>query len=135
MTTNPDKSTNAPARAVRKLAHKKNVTTDAQENRSGASRPPNRETFNVKWRGIDFQLNWNENWLKSDMAHIEIKCVASGSVLPVTETGYRSHFTSAATVVNQGGPVAYVIAWLEAAAASSRDWQKKEAASRQLTLF
>jgi len=32
-------------------------------------------------------------------------------------------------------PVAYVIAWLDAVAASSSDWQKKEAAARQLTLF
>jgi hypothetical protein len=33
--------------------------------------------------------------------------------LPITETGYRSHFTAPETAAPFGGPVAYVIAWLD----------------------
>jgi hypothetical protein len=99
------------------------------------SRPLPGETFKAEWRGVDLQINWKENWLDTGMAHLEIVCIAKGAILPVTGTGYRSHFTVSENVVNRGGPVAYVIAWLDAAAASSTEWQKREAASRQLTLF
>ena len=98
------------------------------------SRPPSSESFIAEWRSVHFRINWKANWLNTGMAHIEIICLAKGARLPVTETGYRSHFTPPAAVANRGGPVAYVMAWLDAEAASP-EWQKHAAASRQLDLF
>lgn len=98
------------------------------------SRPPRSQSVMAEWRSVHFRINWKENWLKTGMAHLEIVCIAKGARLPVTETGYRSHFIPADAVVNRGGPVAYVMAWLDAEA-SSPEWQKRQAVSRQLTLF
>ena len=49
--------------------------------------------------------------------------------LPVTETGYRSHFIPAGTVAEHGGAVAFVTAWLEHEAART-GWS-----GAQLSLF
>ena len=54
--------------------------------------------------------------------------------LPITQTGYRSHFTSSAAVTSAGGPVNYALAWL-AAKADTPQWRAHEAATNQLTLF
>lgn len=54
--------------------------------------------------------------------------------LPITETGYRSHFVAASVIAAGGGPVAYVDMWLE----TNRDtpaWREREQAARQPTLF
>jgi len=97
-------------------------------------RPLPGETFTATWRRVDLQINWKDNWLNTGMGHLEIVCVSSGAVLPITETGYRSHFTAPEAVKEHGGPVAYVLAWLDAEAVSAK-WQKRDAASRQLNLF
>lgn len=54
--------------------------------------------------------------------------------LPVTETGYRSHFTSREAVEAEGGPVAYARKWLDCEAMSDA-WKAREAAARQMSLF
>jgi hypothetical protein len=54
--------------------------------------------------------------------------------LPFTQTGYRSHFLHPDEVEAEGGPAAYVTAWLNAAA-KERDWKAVQAATQQLDLF
>ena len=49
--------------------------------------------------------------------------------LPVTETGYRSHFMPYGTVESHGGAVAFVTAWLE------HDAKRAGWSGAQLTLF
>jgi hypothetical protein len=44
--------------------------------------------------------------------HIELR-TADRAALPVTETGYRSHFAPAGAVTEHGGAVAFVTAWLD----------------------
>lgn len=57
------------------------------------------------------------------LAHLEIEAVEPAkSPLPMTETGYRSHFGSADDVDAEGGPVAFVRASLEHAA-QSPEWK------------
>ena len=46
-----------------------------------------------------------------------------GGALPVTETGYRSHFIAAAELAAAGGPARYVLAWLDREARTKR-WQE-----------
>lgn len=44
--------------------------------------------------------------------HIELHS-ENRLALPVTETGYRSHFIPVGSVAQEGGPVAFVTAWLD----------------------
>jgi hypothetical protein len=52
----------------------------------------------------------------------------------ITETGYRSHFTSPDTVAAYGGPVAFVEAWLETES-QAPDWRREEQQRWRLSLF
>lgn len=98
------------------------------------------EIFPLKWRGIAIQVRYAANWLNMaakgyDTAHIEVESLdPERAPLPITETGYRSHFTSAETVAAYGGALAFVTTWLEEEAATPA-WKAYEARSRQLTLF
>lgn len=56
------------------------------------------------------------------------------AVLPITGTGYLSHFVPQGTIAQHGGPVAYVRRMLDEAA-SLPEWRKHLADSRQGSLF
>lgn len=96
------------------------------------------ETYRIDWEGIALSVRWTPQWLGIDLdghqvAHLEL--VSDERVpLPVTETGYRSHFTSREAVELEGGPVAYARKWLDYEAMSDA-WKVREAASRQMSLF
>lgn len=69
------------------------------------------------------------------MAHLEIETIApERAPLPITETGFRSHFTSPESVAAYGGPVAFVEAWLETES-QAPDWRVRDQAARQFALF
>lgn len=94
------------------------------------------ETFSIDWQGIALLVSYEVRWLNSEaanVAHLQIESV--GRVrLPITETGYLSHFREAELIAQAGGPVAYAVAWLDHAA-RSKEWRKYAEASRQLSLF
>ncbi len=98
------------------------------------------ETFRTVWNGVTIEIRWEPRWLNlssqcCDPAHLEIESIEPARApLPITETGYRSHFTSAETVAAFGGPVAYVEAWLETES-QAPDWRSSEQERRQLHLF
>jgi hypothetical protein len=97
------------------------------------------ETFRIEWSGISIEIRYEPNWLNLDIgfdtAHLAIESIAPDRApLPITETGYRSHFTSPETVAAYGGPVAFVEAWLETES-QAPDWRRGEQERRQLTLF
>lgn len=54
--------------------------------------------------------------------------------LPISQTGYLSHFEQADNIAAVGGAVAYVRAWLEYAARSPA-WLSGQEEARQLSLF
>ncbi len=94
--------------------------------------------FRADWRGIGLTINWVEEYFATDdgsyaVAHLEI-LADNRTPLPITETGYKSHFTSREAVEAEDGPVAYAIAWLDHDAAKPA-WAAREAAARQLSLF
>lgn len=100
------------------------------------------ESHRIEWRGIGIEIRYCDDWLPGfardyghTLAHIEIEAVQpSRARLPVTETGYRPHFTSAEEVADAGGPVRYVRDALDAAA-QSRAWKEYEEASCQMSLL
>ena len=96
---------------------------------------PQSHTYSLVWQGITIRVvhtprRWNA------IEHLEIRSVApAGAALPITGTGYRSHFVPIDTVAAHGGDVvAQVTAWLEEEA-TKPDWLAHVEASRQGDLF
>ena len=90
------------------------------------------ETHATTWEGIALQVRWNPNWCNVS-AHMEIES-ADRVPLPITETGYRSHFTPREQVECWGGPVEYAHAWLDQAARDPA-WIDAREKARQGDLF
>jgi hypothetical protein len=73
-----------------------------------------KEQHKITWRGIALTISFTPDWL-SVADHLEIE--TEGRVpLPVTETGYRSHFMAKGSIESYGGPVAFVTDWLDSEA-------------------
>lgn len=96
------------------------------------------QTFRATWRGIALTIHWTRVWFAMEdgsytIAHLEIMA-DDRAPLPITETGYKSHFTGAEAIDARGGPVAFTLAWLDHAARSP-EWAERAAAARQSSLF
>lgn len=99
-------------------------------------------TTTIDWEGITLLISYEPDWLnigedfaKVTTAHLEIRSISPEKApLPITETGYRSHFTGSNDIDEAGGPVAYVTAWLDHMA-RSKEWKYHVESSRQLSLF
>lgn len=73
------------------------------------------EQHSIIWRGIALAITFSPE--KFGMVdHIELH-TENKVALPVTETGYRSHFMATGTVAAHGGAIAFVTAWLDHEAA------------------
>ena len=99
------------------------------------------ETIDAEWQGIHLRISWEPQWLRTgeelgwDTAHLQVEAInPERAMLPITEPGYRSHFTTAAIVADMGGPLAFVRTWLNEEAETPA-WRAQEAASRQCALF
>lgn len=98
------------------------------------------ELHRIEWNGIGIEVRYAPEWLALhdtdyDVAHVEIEAVAPRRApLPITETGYRSHFTSKAVIDSYGGAVAFARAWIQAEEGKS-EWQAFAQSRRQMTLF
>tara|TARA_R100000005_G_scaffold49016_1_gene23507 strand:- start:1509 stop:1838 length:330 start_codon:yes stop_codon:yes gene_type:complete len=100
------------------------------------------ETHQMDWQGYRIQVRYCPSWSPSYeeiygecMAHLELMSLEEPRLpLPVTETGYRSHFTPTKFIDDEGGPVAFVHSWLDDAAKSPK-WKELEAISRQMSLL
>jgi len=99
----------------------------------------NIETYRTDWNGLTLEIRFEPNWLNIDAgidpAHLEIETIhPQRAPLPITETGFLSHFTSRDTVAAYGGAVAFVEAWLEAES-QAPDWRVAHQQRQQLNLF
>jgi hypothetical protein len=93
------------------------------------------QVHRLVWRGIDIEVIYlPRRW--GVIAHLEIRSIEPPRApLPITETGYLSHFHQCGTVEAMGGDVvAQVRAWLDEVAAKP-DWLRRVEASRQGELF
>ncbi len=95
--------------------------------------PP--QTYRFMWRNIEIEAVYDPlKW--GITAHLEIRSVKpERAPLPITESGYLSHFHQPGTVEARGGDVvAQVTAWLDEEAAKL-EWRRYVEASRQGELF
>lgn len=93
------------------------------------------QTYRFTWRGIEVEAVYTR-FKQSVIAHLEVRSIKpERAPLPITETGYRSHFHQPGTVEAQGGDVvAQVVAWLDEEA-KKPEWRRAEEAARQFSLF
>ena len=97
------------------------------------------EDYEIVWSGIRIKIRFEKKFLSGSTpglpSHLAIESLKpERAPLPITQTGFRSHFPPLASIEERGGPVAYVLAWLDEEA-NSREWKTAQAAARQLKLF
>ena len=96
-------------------------------------------TYTLMWHDgiseIEILITLKPDYFK-DVAHLEIQSIApKRAPLPITETGYRSHFFYTANMdLSTFDPVAEVQSWIEKEASSPK-WQKAALSNRQMALF
>ncbi|WP_295638758.1 hypothetical protein [Novosphingobium sp.] len=93
------------------------------------------QIFHLTWQGVEVQVTFTPRYC-GFMEHLAIESIApERAPLPITGTGYLSHFMPPGTITAHGGDVfAQVRAWLDEEAANL-DWQARVDASRQGELF
>lgn len=93
------------------------------------------QNYRLTWQDIEIEVTYKP--LEYDMiAWLEVKSISpKAAPLPITETGYLSHYHQPGYIEAQGGDVvAFVTAWLDEEA-STPQWQKYSEKIRQYDLF
>lgn len=89
----------------------------------------------IQWQGMAVLIRHVPDWSGTGFDHLEIRTAdPERAPLPITDTGYRSHFLPSAELAAYGGPLAFVAAWLDHEA-NSDQWKAQAANSKQLSLF
>lgn len=99
-------------------------------------RKPRPQKAKVVWEGLTLAISYEPKASFSSYAHLQIQVIAPerDAPLPITETGYRSHFLLCGIVEEAGGPSAYVRLWLDEAARDPK-WRRARDRWRQFDLF
>ena len=92
----------------------------------------------ITWENIEIEISYIANKYKfyeeingHSMAHLEIRC---NEKLPITETGYKSHFILEPNIREYGGVEKFIIDWLNEAS-QSEEWKAHKLQSDQYSLF
>lgn len=85
----------------------------------------------IQWQGHEIEITCIKGWPIASFCHIEVRCAAR---LPITETGYKSHFMPLEVLEEYASPVEFVEAWLDHAA-KDKSWLRHVEESRQGDLF
>lgn len=90
--------------------------------------------YKLVWEGITVSIKHTPHW-HGAIDHIEIRSIKpERAPLPITETGYKSHFIQEEYLNEYGGAEAYVLAWLDAES-KSPEWKTRLEESKQFCLF
>ena len=92
-------------------------------------------TYHIVWNDIEIEVTyWPLKW--NTISHLEVRTIApERAPLPITETGYRSHFFQPFdTSLSEIEVVAMVREWIEGEARKP-EWKNAVEASRQGELF
>ena len=89
------------------------------------------EEVSLVWNGLDIHVTLSREMQTSyiNFVHIEIRCKEP---LPMTNTGYRSHFMQAEAFAEYESLEAFINIWLEEAS-QSKDWKQIWEARQQLS--
>lgn len=91
------------------------------------------ERTTIIWEGREIRLSYSPRWA-SCIDHVEVQSL-DNLPLPITETGYRSHFFGPfEPVLTLEEATNMMIEWLDKEA-TRKPWQKHLLATQQLSLF
>lgn len=86
----------------------------------------------LEWRGITVSVTLEK---QTFVDHLQVETLDPlRAPLPITATGYRSHFIPKDMIEHSGGPEDFVLAWLDSAARDRR-WIVQEDDIRQYALM
>jgi len=95
------------------------------------------------WNSLEIEIKYNPHYSESTkkiggyrLAHLQVAS-KTRVPLPMTETGYRSHFTAAKNIEDFESPIDFVKSWL-AESEQSKEWKahlKTVQEQSQLSLF
>lgn len=92
-------------------------------------------THKLTWRDVVCRVQHTPSYTSKGWSHIEIIVhKPKGAPLPITQTGYLSHFLDHDLLAKAGGPIAFFTDWLEREAKTSA-WAKRDFKWRQGDLF
>ena len=98
----------------------------------------NIQIIKKSWNGINIEVHYDPIYFKLGndytLSHIDVYS-ENNRPLPITETGYRSHFFEAREIEAYVDIWAYVLARIEHEANANSAWKTIEQNSKQLTLF
>jgi hypothetical protein len=96
---------------------------------------PKSKTVRFTWRHVSCSVRHTPDYLSTGQSHLELRVVSpKGCPVPLTDTGYFSHFMPGELLEANGGPVAFLKAWLDRDAGSKK-YKDAEYRWRQGDLF
>ena len=114
---------------------KTTAASKAAARKKSVAKKPTGTTSRLLWRDVICRVRHTPNYLSKGWSHIEIIVVTpKGAPLPITQTGYLSHFLDEEMLATAGGPVGFFLDWIEREA-KTKQWAKAEFKWRQLELF
>jgi hypothetical protein len=129
----------AREKVAAELARQPGIARLAHEPIGGNS--PHKTRHEIDWVNpvtngtVRIRITHGREYLFASSDHLQIESIAPEKApLPITETGYLSHFISPLALANAGGPVAFVTAWIEQEA-KDKIWTKAAAKKAQGDLF
>jgi hypothetical protein len=101
-------------------------TASGKSNRAKKNSAKTAMTTKLVWRDTVCRVKHTPNYINKGWSHLEIVVVApKGAPLPITGTGYRSHFLTHELIEAAGGPVAFFQRWLDTEA-TTKAWAKAD---------
>lgn len=107
----------------------------AQKKKSRQAPQRRSTTRRVIWRDVTCRVRHTRDYIFAGSDHVEVMVLSpKGALLPISATGYLSHFIDADELRSAGGAVRFVVDWLDREANTAR-FRKADFKSRQLNLF
>lgn len=121
------------------------IVIDKLSRRASPTRPRRKpKTAKVKrapasrvqtWEHVRYRVRHTPDYIIKGTNHIEVVVISpKKEPLPITETGYLSHFVTDGSCPGIDDAITFVTAWIEREAKTKR-WQKLDQKRRQLALF
>lgn len=140
ITVRAKSAADARTKVMAELARAPGAAKVAQHGKLGGA-SPNKTHYEIDWRdpaagsSTRIRITHSRDYLIDGQDHVEVEALTpKKAALPITGTGYRSQFLPALELINAGGPVTFVTAWLEREA-KNKDWQKRQTVRQQGDLF
>ncbi len=87
------------------------------------------------WEHVRYRVRHTPDYIIKGTDHVEVVVISpKKEPLPITETGYLSHFVTDGSCPGIDDAISFVTTWIEREAKTKR-WQKLDQKRRQLDLF